>query len=170
MTEAYTKDQLRAIDTILNKRPSYMTCDRQLFSDGHNVVLSDTILLVLQKPLWSTGKDYDVSRVIKSNETQDNATVFNVSAERTHYWCGNDCCKIADDAFFSSKVLKRAFRAMKYRDEEITLHYTIDRRTQQRYCRCLTFRTKYGYALVMACRIHDESKLNAVDSADTAER
>ena len=71
-------------------------------------------------------------------------------------------CKLADDAFFDPKVLKRAFRAMKYRDEMVTLHYTIDQRTQQRYCRCLTFRTKYGYALVMACRVKDESNLNTI--------
>lgn len=159
----YTKDQLRAIDTILNQRPSYMTCDRHLFSDGHNVVLSDTTLLVLQEPLWNTGNEFDVSRLIKSNETRDNARVYGASTERTHYWCGNDYCKLAEDAFFNPKMLKRAFRAMKYRDEEITLHYTIDQRTQQRYCKCLTFRTDYGYALVMACRIKDESNLNEVE-------
>lgn len=161
-TLKYTKDQLKAIDTILNKRPSYLNCDRHLFSDGHNVVLSDTTLLVLQEPLWSTGKEFDVGRLINSNESRDNATVFNVSAERTHYWCGKDCCKLAEDAFFDPKVLKHAFRAMKYLGEEITLHYTVDRRTQQRYCKCLTFRTDYGYALVMACRIKDESALHEV--------
>ena len=163
MPTTYTKDQQKAIDTILNKRPSYVTCDRQLFSDGHNIVLSDTTLLVLQEPLWSTGKEFDVGRLIKSNESRDNATVFNVSAERTHYWCGKYYCKLAEDAFFDPTVLKRAFRAMKYRGEEVTLHYTIDLRTQQRYCKCLTFRTDYGYALVMACRIKDESNLNEVE-------
>lgn len=163
-TLKYTKDQLRAIDTIISKRPSYMTCDRQLFCDGHNVVLSDTTLLVLQEPLWSTGKEFDVGRLIKSNESRDTVSVQGVSTERTHYWCGKDYCKLAEDAFFGPKVLKRAFRAMKYRGEEITLHYTVDRRTQQRYCKCLTFRTDYGYALVMACRIHDESNLNTVDT------
>ena len=164
MSEVYMKDQQKAIDTILNKRPSYVTCDRQLFSDGHNIVLSDTTLLVLSKPLWSTGKEFDVGRLIKSNESRDTDTVSHVSAERTHYWCGKDYCKLAEDAFFDPKVLKRAFRAMKYRGEEITLHYTIDHRTQQRYCKCLTFRTDYGYALVMACGIHDESNLNTVDT------
>lgn len=164
-TLKYTKDQQRAIDMILNKRPSYVTCDRQLFSDGHNVVLSDTTLLVLSKPLWSTGKKFDVGRLIQSNETRDTDTVSHVSTERTHYWCGKDYCKLAEDAFFDPKVLKRAFRAMKYCGEEITLHYTIDQRTQQIYCKSLTFRTKYGYALVMACRIHDESNLNTVDTA-----
>ncbi len=158
-TAMYTKDQLKAIDTILNQRPSYMTCDRHLFGDKHNVVLSDTTLLVLSKPLWSTGKEFDVGKLIQSNETRDNATVFNVSAERTHYRYGNYYCKLAEDAFFDPTVLKRAFRAMKYRGEEITLHYTIDQRTQQRYCKCLTFRTDYGYALVMACRVKDENTL-----------
>lgn len=160
----YTKDQLNAINTILNNRPSYITFDRHLFCDKHNVVLSDTTLLVLQEPLWSTGKEFDVGRLIQSNETRDTDTVSHVSAERTHYWCGKDYCKLEEDAFFDPTVLKRAFRAMKYRGEEITLHYTIDKRTQQRYCKCLTFRTDYGYALVMACRIHDESNLNTVDT------
>lgn len=163
-TLKYTKDQLRAIDTIINQRPPYMTCDRQLFCDKRNVVLSDTTLLVLQKPLWNTGKEFDVNRLIQSNESRDTVSVQGVSTERTHYYCGYDYCKLADDAFFDPKVLKRAFRAMKYRDEGITLHYTIDQRTQQRYCRCLTFRTDYGYALVMACRIKDESVLNTVDT------
>lgn len=161
-TLKYTKDQQKAIDTILNKRPSYMTCGRHLFSDGHNIVLSDTTLLVLSKPLWSTGKEFAVGILIQSNESRDTDTVSNVSSERTHYWCGKDYCKLAEDAFFDPKVLKRAFRAMKYRGEEITLHYTVDRRTQQRYCKCLTFRTEYGYTLVMACRIHDESALHEV--------
>ena len=164
MPTTYTKDQQKAIDNIINQRPSYMTCDRQLFSDGHNVVLSDTTLIVLQKPLWSTGKEFDVGKLIQSNETQDTETVSHVSSERTHYQYGSDYCKLEEDAFFNPKVLKRAFRAMKYRDEDVTLHYTIDRRTQQRYCKCLTFRTDYGYALVMACRIKDESKLNTVDT------
>lgn len=165
MTEVYTKDQLKAIDTILNQRPSYMTCDRHLFGDKHNVVLSDTTLLVLQEPLWSTGKEFDVDKLIHNNETRDTVSVYGVSAERTHYHCGNNFCKLADDAFFDPKVLKRAFRAMKYRDEDVTLHYTIDQRTLQRYCRCMTFRTKYGYALVMACRVKDESTLHTVDTA-----
>lgn len=163
MTEVYTKDQQKAISTILNKRPSYMTCDRQLFCDNHNVVLSDTTLLVLSKLLWSTGKEFDIGRLIKSNETRDTVSVKYVSTERTHYRYVKDYCKLAEDAFFDPKVLKRAFRAMKYRGEEVTLHYTIDHRTQQRYCKCLTFRTDYGYALVMACRIKDESNLNTVD-------
>lgn len=163
-TLKYTKDQQRAIDMILNKRPSYVTCDRQLFCDNHNVVLSDTTLIVLQEPIWKTGTEFDVGRLIQSNETRDTVSVQGVSAERTHYWCGKDYCKLAEDAFFDPKVLKRAFRAMKYRGEEITLHYTVDRRTQQRYCKSLTFRTDYGYALVMACRIHDESNLNTVDT------
>lgn len=158
----YTKDQLSAINTILNQRPPYMTCDRQLFSDGHNVVLSNTTLLVLYNPIWSTGKEFDANRLIHDNETRDCVTVSNVSAERTHYCGKQDFCKLADDAFFDPKVLKRAFRAMKYRDENITLHYTVDQRTQQRYCRCLTFWTKYGYALVMAVRVRDESDLNEV--------
>lgn len=163
MTVKYTKDQLKAINTILNLRQPYMTCDRQLFCDKHNVVLSDTTLLVLQEPVWSTGEEFDVSRLIKSNETPDTETVVNVSSERTHYLGPWNYCKLADDAFFDPKVLERAFRAMKYRDEIVTLHYKVDQRTQQRYCRCLTFRTKYGYALVMAVRVRDESELNTVD-------
>lgn len=163
-TLKYTKDQQKAIDTIINKRPSYMTCDRHLFSDGHNIVLSDTTLLVLSKPLWSTGKEFDVGRLIQSNETRDAVSVQDVSTERTHYWCGKDYCKLAEDAFFDPKVVNRAFRAMKYRDEGVMLHYTVDQRNQQRYCKCLTFRTDYGYALVMACRIKDESNLNTVDT------
>lgn len=166
----YTQYQLKAIDTILNKRPSYVTCDRQLFSDKHNVVLSDTTLLVLQEPLWSTGKEFDVGRLIKSNESRDTVSVHGVSTERTHYWCGKYYCKLAEDAFFDPKVLKRAFRAMKYRDQDVTLHYTIDQRTQQRYCKCLTFRTDYGYALVMACRIKDESNLNEVGTSAQIKR
>lgn len=164
MNVKYTKDQLKAIDTILNKRPSYMTCDRQLFCDKHNVVLSDTTLLVLQEPVWSTGKEFDVSRLIKSNETPDTETVHHVSSERTHYLGPRNYCKLADDAFFDQKVLKRAFRAMKYRDEIVTLHYKVDQRTQQRYCHHLTFRTKYGYALVMAVQVKDESNLNTIDT------
>ena len=163
-TLKYTKDQQKAIDTIINQRPSYMTCDRHLFSDGHNVVLSDTRLLVLQEPLWSTGKEFAIGILIQSNESRDTDTVSHVSSERTHYRYVKDYCKLAEDAFFDPKVLKRAFRAMKYRGDEITLHYTIDQRTQQRYCKCLTFRTYYGYALVMACRIKDESKLHTVDT------
>lgn len=163
-TVMYTKDQLRAIDTILNNRPSYMTCDRHLFSDKHNVVLSNTTLLVLQEPIWKTGTEFDAGKLIQSNETRDTVSVQGVSAEHTHYWYRMDYCKLAEDAFFDPTVLKRAFRAMKYRDEEVTLHYTIDQRTQQRYCKCLTFRTKYGYALVMACRIKDESVLHTVDT------
>lgn len=157
-----TKDQQKAIDTIINKRPSYMTCDRHLFSDKHNVVLSDTTLLVLQEPLWSTGKEFDVGKLIQSNETRDTVSVQGVSAERTHYHGKYNYCKVAEDAFFDPKVLKRAFRAMKYRDENITLHYTVDQRTQQRYCRCMTFWTKYGYAMVMAVRVKDESTLQEV--------
>lgn len=170
MTELYTKDQQKAIDTIINRRPSYMTCDRQLFSDKHNVVLSDTTLLVLQEPLWSTGKEFDVGRLIQSNESRDTDTVSHVSAERTHYWCGKYYCKLEEDAFFDPKVLKRALRAMKYRDEDVTLHYTIDQRTEQRYCKCLTFRTDYGYALVMACRIKDESVLHEVSTSAQIQR
>lgn len=147
-----------------------MTCDRQLFSDGHNVVLSDTTLLVLYAPIWSTGKEFDVGRLIQSNETRECITVYNVSAERTHYLGPWNYCKLAEDAFFDPKVLKRAFRAMKYRDEEVTLHYTVDQRTQQRYCKCLTFRTKYGYALVMAVRVREEEDLNEVDTAHTVGR
>lgn len=161
-TVKYTNDQLRAIDTIINKRPSYMTCDRKLICDKHNVVLSDTTLLVLCKPIWSTGTEFDANNLIRSNETRDCVTVSNVSAERTHYHGKYNYCKVAEDAFFDPTVLKRAFRAMKYRDENITLHYTVDQRTQQRYCRCLTFWTKYGYAMVMACRVKDESNLNEV--------
>lgn len=164
MTEVYTKDQQKAIDTIINQRPSYMTCDRHLFCDKHNLVLSDTTLIVLQEPLWKTGTEFDVGKLIQSNETRDNVTVFNVSAERTHYLGAWNYCKFADEAFFDPKVLKRAFRAMKYRYEDVTLHYTIDQRTQQRYCRCLTFRTKYGYAMVMACGVTDESALHTVDT------
>nr|DAG51393.1 MAG TPA: hypothetical protein [Caudoviricetes sp.] len=170
MSTTYTKDQQKAIDTIINQRPSYMTCDRHLFSDKHNVVLSNTTLLVLQEPLWSTGKEFDVGRLIQSNETRDTVSVQGVSTERTHYWCRKDYCKLAEDAFFDPTVLKRAFRAMKYRGEEITLHYTIDQRTQQRYCKCLTFRTKYGYALVMACRIKDESALHEVGTSALIKR
>lgn len=170
MTELYTKDQQKAIDTIINRRPSYMTCDRQLFSDKHNVVLSDTTLLVLQEPIWKIGRDFDAGRLIQSNETRDNVSVQGVSTERTHYWYRMDYCKLAEDAFFDPKVLKRAFRAMKYRDEDVTLHYTIDQRTQQRYCKCLTFRTDYGYALVMACRIKDESVLHEVSTSTQIQR
>lgn len=170
MTAMYTQDQLKAIDTILNQRPSYMTCDRNLFGDKHNVVLSDTTLLVLQESIWKIGRDFDVGKLIHNNETRDTVSVYGVSAERTHYHCGNDFCKLADDAFFDPKVLKRAFRAMKYRDEDVTLHYTIDQRTQQRYCRCLTFRTKYGYAMVMACRIKDESVLHEVGTSAQIKR
>lgn len=158
----YTKDQQKAIDTIINKRPSYMTCDRQLFCDKHNLVLSDTTLLVLHEPIWNTGKEFDVGRLIKSNETPDTETVLHVSSERTHYCDKYNYCKVAEDAFFDPKVLKRAFRAMKYRDENITLHYSVDQRTQQRYCHCMTFRTKYGYAMVMAVRVRDESTLQEV--------
>lgn len=158
----YTQDQLKAIDTIINRRPPYMTCDRQLIGDKHNVVLSDTTLLVLQEPVWSTGKEFDVGKLIKSNETPDTETVHHVSSERTHYHGNYNYCKFAEDAFFDPKVLKRAFRAMKYRDDIVTLHYSVDQRTQQRYCRCLTFRTKYGYALVMAVWVKDESELNPV--------
>lgn len=164
-TVKYTNDQLRAIDTIINQQPSYMTCDRKLICDKHNVVLSDTTLLVLYNPIWSTGAEFDVNKLIHDNEMLDCVTVYNVynvSAERTHYHGKYNYCKVAEDAFFDPKVLKRAFRAMKYRDENITLHYTVDQRTQQRYCRCLTFRTKYGYALVMAVRVRDESNLNEV--------
>lgn len=164
MMSVYTNDQIKAINTILNLRPPYMTCDRQLICDKHNVVLSDTTLLVLQEPVWNTGKEFDIAKLIKSNETPDTETVHHVSSERTHYLGQWNYCKVADDAFFDPKVLKRAFRAMKYRDEDVTLHYTIDQRTQQRYCRCLMFRTKYGYALVMACRVKDESELNTVDT------
>ena len=159
----YTKDQLAAINTILNKRPSYMTCDRQLFSKGRNVVLSDTILIVLQKPLWSTGKELDVTRLIRSNETDDIETGFAVDPAATHSNCGYIYVKLGDNAYFDPKILKRAFRALKYRGEFITLHYTVDQRTRQRYCNCLTFRTDYGYALVMACRIKDESALHEVE-------
>lgn len=166
----YTQDQLKAIDTIINRRLQYMTCDRQLIGDKHNVVLSNTTLLVLQEPVWSTGKEFDVGKLIKSNETPDTETVHHVSSERTHYHCGNDFCKLADDAFFDPKVLKRAFRAMKYRDDIVTLHYSVDQRTQQRYCRCLTFRTKYGYALVMACRIKEEGNLNEVGTSAQIKR
>ena len=169
-TVKYTNDQLRAIDTIINQRASYMTCDRKLICDKHNVVLSDTTLLVLYNPIWSTGAEFDVNRLIHDNETRDCVTISNVSAERTHYLGEWNYCKLADDAFFDPKVLKRAFRAMKYRDENVTLHYTVDRRTQQRYCRCLTFRTKYGYALVMAVRVREEGDLNAVDTAHTVGR
>ena len=158
-TVAYTQDQLKAIDTIINRRPSYMTCARQLIGDKQNVVLSYTTLLVLQEPVWSTGTEFDIAKLIKSNETPDTETVHHVSSERTHYLGQWNYCKVADDAFFDPKVLKRAFRAMKYRDEDVTLHYTINQRTQQRYCRCLMFRTKYGYALVMAVRVKDESTL-----------
>ena len=158
----YTKDQLKAINTILNKRPKYMNCSRQLLGDGKNVVFSDTTLLVLNEPIWKTGTGFEVGNRVYSNETRDVETVSSVSTERTHYDSGKDFCKLAEDAFFDPKVLKRAFRAMKYRDEEIMLHYTIDQRTQQRYCRCLTFRTEYGYALVMAVRVRDESTLKAV--------
>lgn len=170
MTAMYTQDQLKAIDTIINRRPPYMTCDRHLFGDKHNVVLSDTTLLVLQEPLWSTGKEFDVGRLIQSNESQDTDTVSHVSAERTHYHGNYNYCKFAEDAFFDPTELKRAFRAMKYRDEDVTLHYTIDQRTQQRYCRCLTFRTKYGYAMVMACRIKDESVLHEVSTSAQIKR
>lgn len=170
MSTTYTKDQQKAIDTIINQRPSYMTCDRHLFCDGHNVVLSDTTLLVLQEPIWKTGTEFDAGRLIQSNETRDNVSVQGVSTERTHYWYRMDYCKLAEDAFFDPTVLKRAFRAMKYRDEEVTLHYTIDQRTQQRYCKCLTFRTKYGYALVMACRIKDESVLHEVSTSAQIKR
>lgn len=169
-TVAYTQDQLRAIDTIINKRPSYMTCDRKVICDKHNVVFSDTTLLVLYNSIWSTGTEFDVGRLIKSNETRDCVTVSNVSAERIHYCGKQDFCKLADDAFFDPKVLKRAFRAMKYRDEDVTLHYTIDQRTQQRYCRCLTFRTMYGYAMVMACRVKDESVLHEVGTSAQIKR
>lgn len=169
-TLEYTKDQLKAIDTIINQRPSYMNCDRHLFGDKHNVVLSDTILLVLQEPIWKIGRDFDVGKLIHNNETRDTVSVYGVSAERTHYWYRMNYCKFADDAFFDQKVLKRAFRAMKYRDEEVTLHYTIDQRTQQRYCKCLTFRTKYGYAMVMACRIKDESVLREVGTSAQIKR
>lgn len=155
----YTQDQLKAIDTIINRRPPYMTCDRQLICDKHNVVLSDTTLLVLQEPVWSTGKEFDVGKLIKSNETPDTETVHHVSSERTHYHGKYNYCKVAEDAFFDPKVLKRAFRAMKYRDQDVTLHYTVDQRTQQRYCRCATFRTNYGYAMVMAVRVKNESTL-----------
>ena len=158
----YTKDQLKAIDTILNKRSEYMNCARQLLSDGRSVVLSDTTLLVLKKPIWKTGTEYDVGNLISSNETRDIERVFSVSTKRTHYDYRNDFCKLAEDAFFDSKVLKRAFRAMKYRDEEVMLHYEIDQRTLQRYCGCLTFRTEYGYALVLAVRVRDESALSKV--------
>lgn len=158
-TLKYTKDQQKAIDTIINKRPSYITCDRHLFCDKHNVVLSDTTLLVLQEPLWSTGKEFDVGRLIQSNESRDIETGFAVDPAATHSDCGHIYVKIGDNAYFDPTVLKRAFRAMKYRGEFITLHYTIDQRTQQRYCNCMTFRTDYGYALVMACRIKDESRL-----------
>lgn len=169
-TVMYTKDQQKAIDTIINQRPSYMTCDKRLFCDKHNVVLSDTTLLVLQEPIWKTGTEFDAGRLIQSNESRDTVSVQGVSTERTHYWCRKDYCKLAEDAFFDPKVLKRAFRAMKYRGEEITLHYTIDQRTQQRYCKCLTFRTKYGYALVMACRIKDESALHEVGTSAKIKR
>lgn len=158
----YTKDQLEAINTIINKRPKYMNCPRQLLGDGKNVVFSDTTLLVLNEPIWKTGTGFEVGNLVYTNETRDTETVCNVSTERTHYDSGKDLCKLAEDAFFDPKVLKRAFRAMKYRDEDVMLHYTIDKRTQQRYCRCLTFRTKYGYALVMAVRVRDESTLKAV--------
>ena len=169
-TVAYTQDQLRAIDTIINKRASYMTCDRHLFGDKHNMVLSDTTLLVLQEPIWKIGRDFDVDKLIHNNETRDTVSVYGVSAERTHYLGPWNYCKLADDAFFDPKVLKRAFRAMKYRDEDVTLHYTIDQRTEQRYCKCLTFRTDYGYALVMACRIKDESVLHEVSTSAQIQR
>lgn len=161
-TVKYTNDQLSAINTILNQRPPYMTCDRKLICDKHNMVLSDTTLLVLYNPIWSTGTEFDVGRLIKSNETPDTETVLYVSSERTHYLGKYNYCKVADDAFFDPKVLKRAFRAMKYRDEIVNLHYSVDQRTQQRYCHCMTFRTKYGYAMVMAVRVRDESTLREV--------
>lgn len=162
-TVKYTKDQLSAINTILNQRPPYMTTDWKLVYKKRNVVLSDTTLLVLYKPIWNTGTEFNANRLIHDNETRDCITVYNVSAERTHYHGKYNYCKVADDAFFNPKVLKRAFRAMKYRDENVTLHYTVDQRTQQRYCRCLTFWTKYGYAMVMAVRVRDESDLNEVE-------
>lgn len=170
-TVAYTQDQLRAIDTIINTRPPYMTADRELCYKGRNVVLSDTTLLVLYNPIWNTGTEFDANRLIHDNEMRDCITVYNVSAvsaERTHYHGKYNYCKVAENAFFDPKVMKRAFRAMKYRDENITLHYTVDQRTQQRYCRYMTFWTKYGYAMVMAVRVRDESNLNGVDTAHTA--
>lgn len=169
-TVAYTQDQLRAIDTIINCRPPYMSVDRKLFHKGRNVVLSDTTLLVLYKPIWSIGTEFDANKVIHDNETRDCVTISNVSAERTHYLGEWNYCKLAEDAFFNPKVLKRAFRAMKYRDENVTLHYKVDQRTLQRYCRCLTFWTKYGYALVMAVRVREDGDLNAVDTAHTVGR
>lgn len=162
MTKVYTKDQLRAIDAIINKRPRYMNVDQKLIYNDRNVVLSDNTLLVLQAPIWNTGTEFDVGRLIKSNETRDCVTVFNVSTERTHYLGEWNYCKLADDAFFNPKILKRAFRAMKYLEEDVTLHYSVDSKTQQKYCRCMTFRTKYGFALVMACRVKDESELHEV--------
>lgn len=158
----YTKDQLAAINAIIKDRPPYLTLDKQLMHDGHNVVINCSTLLVLEEPVWSTGTEYDVKRLFESNETRDNVIVWAVSSARTHYFKSLNYCKLAEDAFFDPKVVKRAFRALKYRGEDIALHYTVDRRTQQRYCLSMTFRTKYGFALVMACRVNDESLLTIV--------
>lgn len=123
---------------------------------------TDTTLLLLNEPVWDDGDEYDALRVIRNNETRDIENVHSVKTDATHSDGTNIYVKIGDNAYFDPKILKRAFRALKYRDQTVTLHYTVDSKTQQRYCQCLTDATEWGYGLVMACRIKDESRLMEV--------
>lgn len=159
----YTKDQLRAIKTILNDRQPWMKCARHLTYSDHNsernLVLNDTTLLLLNESVWDDGEEYEVQRLIRSNETSDIETGFAVNPTATHSDGKYLYVKLGDNAYFDPRILKRAFRALKYRGQTVTLQYKVDSRTQQRYCLCLTVATEWGYGMVMACRIRDESGL-----------
>lgn len=160
----YTKDQLRAIEIIINARRPWMDKSRHLQFEECNIVLNDTTLIRLNEPVWSDGEEYyGVPVLLNSNATHDKVTVDTVDPSTTHYDERRDYCKIAEDAYFDPISLKRAMRVLKYHEQPVTLHYTTDPKTQQRYCNCLTFSTAYGFALVMACRIKDESALREVE-------
>lgn len=174
MIGVYTKDQIDAMITILNAREPWMTCARHLtYTDHHtecNLILNDTTLILLNEPVYHDGEEFDAERLIRSNETRDVENMREMHTDTTHVSCKQKYCKLGDNAYFDPIILKRAVRVLKYRDENVTLHYAVDQRTQQKYCRCLTFRTKYGYAMVMACRVKDESNLNEVGTSAQIKR
>lgn len=161
----YNQSQIKAIHSVLASRTKFLDdyCSRHLAYKQQSLVLSDTILILLQRkltdimatkngPLWRDECTFDPSILLSSNMTARRRE-FGISYEKV-VGTKESSIRLAPDCKMDKKYLKIAMEVLNAKNITATGYFRDDKL----YMHAISFTTDVGFALVMCERIHSYEK------------